>query len=126
MQDRQIGVTGISNLLHDESNMDVDVVQLRQLFTSLDESVRNAFGWDDIRLSHGFHDTRYGRHFTIAASARVAILTRLVDLNRERARGQEAVSGNCSSAVKRDTKRRGSTRSADDEATLFDMDEDNE
>ena len=121
---RQNGVTGISNLLHDESKMDADVVGLRQLFTSLDEAVRNAYGWDDIRLAHGFHDTRYGRHFTISNSARVVILTRLVELNRDRARGQEAMSASSGSLVRRDAKRTSTTRPMDDEATLFDMEDD--
>ncbi|HVB73697.1 MAG TPA: hypothetical protein VNE38_09100, partial [Ktedonobacteraceae bacterium] len=50
----------------------------------MDEAVARAYGWDDLRLEHGFHETKQGLRYTISEAARRAALDRLLLLNHER------------------------------------------
>ena len=58
----------------------------------LDVAVRDAYGWSDLDLDHGFHVTPQGERFTLGVVARTAMLDRLLALNRERY-AKEAVAG---------------------------------
>ncbi len=55
----------------------------------MDIAVANAYGWDDLALEHGFHEVPYlpesdRIRFTISEAARVEVLQRLSELNRQR------------------------------------------
>ena len=50
----------------------------------MDRAVAQAYGWDDLDLGHGFHETRQGVRFTISEAARQEVLDRLLALNHER------------------------------------------
>ena len=50
----------------------------------MDEAVAAAYGWDDLDLDHGFHETKQGIRFTISEEARREVLHRLLKLNHER------------------------------------------
>ena len=103
-----LGLTKIYNLFHDpdlsvemvadEIGKDEDIaregyeglIELRRLHVEMDNAVRDAYGWQDLDLGHGFHDvetlpendrTRY----TISPTARKEVLKRLLALNHERA-----------------------------------------
>ena len=43
-----------------------------------------AYGWSDLDLGHGFHDTSQGLRYTISESARREVLGRLLELNHRR------------------------------------------
>ena len=43
-----------------------------------------AYGWSDLDLGHGFHETKQGLRFTISEPARREVLARLLKLNHER------------------------------------------
>ena len=43
-----------------------------------------AYGWDDLDLGHGFHETKQGVRYTISEEARREVLGRLLKLNHER------------------------------------------
>ncbi|MGZ3625707.1 MAG: hypothetical protein ACXVB7_21710, partial [Ktedonobacteraceae bacterium] len=43
-----------------------------------------AYGWDDLVLEHGFHETKQGVRYTISEEARREVLGRLLQLNHER------------------------------------------
>ena len=43
-----------------------------------------AYGWDDLVLEHGFHETKQGLRYTISEEARREVLGRLLQLNHER------------------------------------------
>ena len=58
--------------------------KLRDLRAQLDLAVAHAYGWADLRLDHGFHETKQGVRFTISEAARVDVLDRLLALNHER------------------------------------------
>ena len=47
-------------------------------------TVPAAYGWTDLELDHGFHETRQGIRFTISEPARREVLQRLLKLNHER------------------------------------------
>jgi hypothetical protein len=76
------GLTKLYNGFNDES--DDRYGSLRNLHVELDTLVTAAYGWEDITLGHGFHDTLKGVRFTISPEARKEVLRRLLKLNHER------------------------------------------
>ncbi|MGE4029913.1 MAG: type IIL restriction-modification enzyme MmeI [Thermoleophilia bacterium] len=81
---RNEGLTALANRVNDPAQNDDDIVRLRELMATLDTEVAAAYGWDDLDLDHGFHDTRIGRRFTICEDAREEIIDRLLELNHAR------------------------------------------
>jgi hypothetical protein len=69
---------------HNHKINDEAIVNLRQMHIDLDKSVAEAYGWPDISLNHGFHETTQGLRFTLSESARVDVLRRLLELNHQR------------------------------------------
>ena len=68
---------------------------MRKLQREIDEAVRDAYGWSDIDLGHGFHEVGYlpandNVRYTISEPARIEILKRLSALNRQRWEEEEA------------------------------------
>ena len=53
-------------------------------FSEIAQAVAAAYGWTDLDLGHGFHETRQGLRYTIAEPARQEVLDRLLALNFER------------------------------------------
>jgi len=60
------------------------ITELRRLHVAMDYQVAQAYGWDDLQLDHGFHETKQGLRFTISEEARQEVLGRLLKLNHER------------------------------------------
>lgn len=83
MLDRQLGLTKLYNLVHDETVDDPEIRRLREIHTEVDYAVAEAYGWD-LDLKHGFHDTRQGRRFTIDPVVQVDVLDNLLELNHKR------------------------------------------
>jgi hypothetical protein len=86
---RGLGLTELYNKLHEEEASDLALTQLRTLRQVLDRAVRDAYGWTDLDLGHGFHTVPYlpendRIRFTISEPARLEVLRRLSRLNRER------------------------------------------
>ena len=84
MLERQEGLTKTYNRFHDPQEMAGDIAQLRTLHKDMDEAVARAYGWDDIALEHGFHETKQGLRYTLSEEARREVLSRLLALNHER------------------------------------------
>ena len=86
MADRMQGLTSVYNLVHDPNERsDERIQQLRDLHVGLDEAVRDAYGWSDLSLSHGFHEVRgQGVRFTFSLEGADEALDRLLELNKER------------------------------------------
>ena len=55
-----------------------------ELHKEMDEAVARAYGWEDLVLGHGFHETKQGLRYTISEEARREVLGRLLQLNHER------------------------------------------
>lgn len=71
------------------------VEQLRALHVQLDQTVLEAYGWGDIQLRHAFHEVDYlpendRIRYTIHPEARKEVLKRLLALNHERRKEEEA------------------------------------
>ena len=95
MDDAQIGLTQLYNRFHNETDTDARIVEMRELQMKIDNAVRDAYGWADLDLGHGFHKVGYlpvndNIRFTISESARIEVLKRLAKLNKERWEEEEA------------------------------------
>lgn len=84
MQATQLGLTKTYNRFHDPDCADADIEKLRELHRDLDNAVAEAYGWADLALDHGFHDTRLGVRYTVSDQARRTLLARLLKLNHAR------------------------------------------
>ncbi|MBD3376717.1 N-6 DNA methylase [candidate division KSB1 bacterium] len=65
-----------------------DILKLRDLHREMDLAVRDAYGWSDLDLEHGFHEVSYlpendRIRYTISELARKEVLKRLLLLNHE-------------------------------------------
>ncbi|MBO9107288.1 hypothetical protein J5288_01075 [Agrobacterium sp. S2/73] len=83
----QIGLTKLYNLVHRPDEHDARIEKLRIVHKEIDEFVTNSYGWEDIDLNHSFRDVPYlpendRVRFTISEEARIEILRRLSELNR--------------------------------------------
>lgn len=84
-----IGLTKLYNRFHADTERDPRIEELRALQREMDAAVARAYGWHDLNLEHGFHEVPYlpendRVRFTISESARVEVLQRLSELNRQR------------------------------------------
>jgi len=66
-----------------------ELEQLRALHAEMDEAVKIAYGWNDLKLEHGFHEVDFlpendRVRYTISPAARKEVLRRLLKLNHER------------------------------------------
>ncbi|MBD2076988.1 restriction endonuclease [Phormidium sp. FACHB-592] len=84
MRERQEGLTKTYNRFHNASEMADDIQTLRELHVEMDQAVAAAYGWQDLDLGHGFHQTKQGDRFTISETARQEVLDRLLELNHQR------------------------------------------
>lgn len=80
----EIGFTEMYNRFHNPKEGAEDIVRLRELHVEMDNAVASAYGWDDLELGHGFHETAQGIRYTISESARREVLSMLLKLNHER------------------------------------------
>ncbi len=84
MRTRQEGLTKTYNRFHDRGEKAEDIAQLRTLHVEMDQTVAAAYGWSDLDLGHGFHETKQGVRYTISDFARRTVLDRLLALNHQR------------------------------------------
>lgn len=84
MRRGQEGLRDIYNRVHNGGESAAEVQDLRDLHVEMDKAVAVAYGWHNLDLGHGFHETKQGIRFTISESARRDVLSRLLKLNHER------------------------------------------
>ena len=110
MLTRQQGLTDTYNRFHDSGVNLGDIVRLRALHVEMDQAVAAAYGWSDLDLGHGFHETKQGVRYTISESARRTVLDRLLALNHKLHAEEEAekTTQALSAPVKLGRKKRGS------------------
>lgn len=108
MRELWLGLTDIYNLFHtrdltpaqvakvskkspDEAESGYQgILELRRLHRELDEAIRDAYGWFDLDLGHGFHEVETlpendRVRYTISPAARKEVLKRLLAENHRRA-----------------------------------------
>ncbi len=79
------GLTATYNHVHDVTDTTPSIVKLRELHVALDLAVRDAYGWSDLDLGHGFHQVRgQGIRYTFSPEVADEILERLLELNKAR------------------------------------------
>ncbi len=78
------GLTKTYSRFHGPDETSADIQKLRQLHVEMDNAVAVAYGWTDLDLGHGFHETKQGVRYTISELARREVLARLLKLNHER------------------------------------------
>jgi len=81
---RREGLTTLYNRFHSRSESSPDMARLRESQARLDCVVTQAYGWAEVDLNHGFHETKQGLRFTISDVARRELLKRLFELNHQR------------------------------------------
>jgi len=84
-----IGLTKLYGRVHLEADRSRDINRLREIQREIDHTLAAAYGWGDLDLSHGFHEVPYlpendRTRFTISEPARLEVLRRLAELNRQR------------------------------------------
>jgi hypothetical protein len=79
-----IGLTEYYNQFHSTSRKGADFAALREKQREVDLAVCLAYGWQDVDLRHGFHQTKLGIRYTISDGARLEVLDRLLALNHRR------------------------------------------
>ena len=84
MTARREGLTTTYNRFHSPHEVSHDIATLRALHVEMDHAVAGAYGWTDLDLGHGFHQTKQGIRYTISEAVRRAVLDRLLALNHER------------------------------------------
>jgi len=117
--ERQEGLTKTYNRFHDPDEASADIQELRQLHVEMDHAVAAAYGWTDLDLGHGFHETKQGIRFTIRELARREVLQRLLKLNHERY-AEEVKQGLHEKKKPKATKGRKKTAANPATAPLFD------
>jgi hypothetical protein len=88
-REMRVGLTDTYNRFHADTERDPRIEGLRALQREMDVAVARTYGWDDLDLEHGFHEVPYlpendRVRFTISETARVEVLRRLSELNRQR------------------------------------------
>lgn len=84
MQSCNEGLTKTYGRLSNPDETAANIQKLRDLHVEMDQAVAAAYGWTDLALDHGFHETKQGVRFTISEPARREVLQRLLKLNHER------------------------------------------
>ncbi|WP_455232880.1 Eco57I restriction-modification methylase domain-containing protein [Geopseudomonas aromaticivorans] len=116
MRADRIGLTKLYNRFHTDTERDPRIEELRALQRKMDTAVARAYGWDDLDLEHGFYEVPYlpendRVRFTISETARIEVLRRLSELNRQRYE-EEVAHGLHSSSTKRPSPRTPRTNRA--------------
>ncbi len=121
---RGVGLTKTYNCFHDADETSTDIQTLRDLHVEMDHAVAAAYGWSDLDLGHGFHETKQGVRFTISEAARREVLQRLLKLNHERY-AEEVRQGLHEKRTAKKGKTRAKKRPANREQTgrLFDLED---
>ena len=84
----------------------------------MDQAVAAAYGWADLDLGHGFHETKQGLRYTIGEPALREVLARLLKLNHERYAEEVKQGLHDKKKPKAKGKKKAEVKDADD-GTLF-------
>jgi hypothetical protein len=120
------GLTDIYNRFHDRDERDPDLLRLRQLHTSLDRAVLDAYEWTDIPTDCDFFpefdvaseenadspsESRNRYHWP--DEVREEVLARLLELNRQRAEDQRLLALEEAKCLAKPRKKGGKKRSSE-------------
>ncbi|MFJ2905495.1 Eco57I restriction-modification methylase domain-containing protein [Streptomyces sp. NPDC087212] len=83
MLDCQTGLTKLYSAMHDPAVTDSDIARLRNAHLEVDRVVAHAYGWVDLDIEHGFHQTPQGLRHTLSPTVQAEILDRILELNHD-------------------------------------------
>lgn len=115
------GLTKTYNRVHNAGDTSPGIVLLREHHRRLDEAVRNAYGWQDLDLDHGYHETSQGVRYTISPGARTEVLDRLLELNHARYADEVARGLHGKKKVTKKPARGRGTKKAAGQPSLFEI-----
>jgi hypothetical protein len=118
MSANSIGLTKTYNMFNSQDISSEDISKLRNIHERMDQAVATTYGWDDIDLGHGFHETKQGIRFTISEESRREVLQRLLKLNHERYEKEVAQGLHDKKKKKTSTSRKKKTSPAKDDGNL--------
>jgi hypothetical protein len=116
VQNRQ-GLTDIYNRFHSPQESDPGILQLRILHGAMDEAVLQVYGWTDLNLEYNFYpdfeptNNEDGKpakarfRYRWSNSLREEVLSRLLDLNAQRAAEESQIHRNGKASDTKQTKR---------------------
>jgi hypothetical protein len=90
MARRDLGLTGLYNLVHDNRVSDDDVVAVRNRHVDVDRTMAIAYGWHDLDVARAFFPTPVGLRYTVGGEVEREILDRLLELNHTRYAREQA------------------------------------
>ncbi len=76
-----VGLGRVYSAFHDKSAHSRAIADLRDLHVQIDQATLQAYSWSDLKLEHGFRQTRSGTRFTVSDESRTEIVDRLLELN---------------------------------------------
>lgn len=91
MAGRHEGLTSTYNRFHTKNEVSHEIVRMRDLHVEMDYAIAGAYGWSDLDLGHGFHQTKQGTRYTLSEVARREVLDRLLTVNHERYAQEQAL-----------------------------------
>lgn len=102
----------------------IGLLELRRLHAALDNSVRDAYGWQSLDLQHDFYDVETlpendRIRYTISPAARKDVLKRLLALNHERAKAEQVAAA--PAVAKPARAKRAAAAAPVEEMTVFDQ-----
>jgi hypothetical protein len=84
-----LGLTKLYNRVNDsEDRGSRDIERLREIHVEVDKATMASYGWDEVRLDHGFHSYRQVERWTMGPAARVETLDLLLQENHGRANAE--------------------------------------
>jgi len=94
------------------------LLELRRLHQALDEAVRDTYGWQDLKFDHDFYEVETlpendRVRYTISPTARKEVLRRLLALNHDRAKAEQAATIATKNSHSRRTKKKAEGVSED-------------
>ncbi|MDF0643144.1 MAG: hypothetical protein P0111_03880 [Nitrospira sp.] len=104
------------------------LLKLRQLHQKLDDAVRDAYGWQDLKLDHDFYEVETlpendRVRYTISPTARKEVLRRLLALNHARAKMEAEAQTSQVAASPKSTSRKGRKSKNRGNSTLYQGDD---
>ena len=86
------GLTATYNRVHDRDETSAPHARLRDLHCQMDHAVLTAYGWSDLAgpTHYSFRQTRFGLRYTLDSATANSVLERLLELNHQRKRAEDA------------------------------------
>ncbi|MBL8264059.1 MAG: ATP phosphoribosyltransferase regulatory subunit [Xanthomonadaceae bacterium] len=83
MRKHAYGIGALMDRIHDRTNSDVDILDLRAALKNLDLQLLRAYGWNDLSIEYEFREVGRGRRLGLETGLAREVLSRLLELNHQ-------------------------------------------